>query len=141
MFYVYLLKEKCRFKRNHSFINFLKLVIFFVHLLSATPFFFFIILLIIALFYENVDNYLVRFCQFFVFFYILSSIILFIALNIEQTFFILSELVGSFSLKLLHGIITSRIRLCLILVLIKWRKRYSMPTTKEKKMLKTKNLL
>ena len=103
--------------------------------------FFFIILLIIALFYENVDNYLVRFCQFFVFFYILSSIILFIALNIEQTFFILSELVGSFSLKLLHGIITSRIRLCLILVLIKWRKRYSMPTTKEKKMLKTKNLL
>ncbi len=81
---------------KNFFINFLKLVIFLVHLLSTIPFvFIFLIILIIALFCENDHNYFVKFSQIFVCFLIISSILLFIALNFNQTFSFFSELVGS----------------------------------------------
>ena len=93
------------------FINFLKWLISFVHLFSRTYFIFiFIILSIIALFYENSENYLVRLCQFFVFFLTLSSILLFITLNIEQSFSILSDLVGSTYLNKCFPLSRNRIR-------------------------------
>jgi len=81
---------------RNFFINFSKLVIFFVHLFSTAPFIFiFLIILMIALFYDSSKNYFVKISQFFVCFLILSSIILFITLNFNQTFVIFSEFVGS----------------------------------------------
>ena len=81
---------------KNFFINFMKLVLFSVHLFSRTPFFFiFTIALIIGVFYEESNNFLAYICYFFVSFYILTSFILLILLNIKQSFSFISELVGS----------------------------------------------
>ena len=81
---------------KNFFISLSKWVIFFVHLFSTASYFFiFLIISMIALFYDNPENSFVKICQFFVWFHIHSSIILFIILNIKPFFGIFSEFVGS----------------------------------------------
>jgi len=80
---------------KNIFINVIKFILLFVNFCSKSPFYLFFVLATMIVFFSNRNqNYLVNFCQSFVLFLLLFSIILFIIYNIRTPSSFVLNLLG-----------------------------------------------